>query len=54
MSFNIKENKDVKEKYLYTTLDSGFSVYIIPKDLPTSYAMVCCDFGNADRKYTEY
>ncbi|MBR6754770.1 MAG: insulinase family protein [Clostridia bacterium] len=52
MSFNIKENKDFKEKYLYTTLDSGFSVYIIPKDLPTSYAMVCCDFGNADRKYT--
>lgn len=51
MSFLIKENKDFKEKYLYTTLDSGFSVYIVPKDLPTTYALVCCDFGNADRHY---
>jgi len=49
--FEIKENKRLKEKYYYATLDSGFKITVIPKDYPVSYAMVCCDFGNADLEY---
>ncbi len=50
-SFKIKENKRLKEKYYYTTLESGFKITVIPKDYPVSYAMICCDFGNADLDY---
>ncbi|MBO5869632.1 MAG: insulinase family protein [Clostridia bacterium] len=49
--FKVKENKRLKEKYYYTQLDSGFKITVIPKDYPTAFAMVSCDFGSADIEY---
>lgn len=49
--FKTKENKRLKERYYYTTLESGFKITVIPKDLNASFAMLCCDFGNADIEY---
>lgn len=51
-NFTLKENKLFKEKYYYTTLDSGLKIIVIPKDLPTKTAFLCCDFGGADVEYT--
>ncbi len=50
-SFSLKENKNLKEKYYYTTLENGFKIRIIPKDLPNKFAFVCCDFGAVDLEY---
>lgn len=49
--FSVKENKTLKEKYYYTTLDNGLRVIVIPKDLPNKFAFVCCNFGGADLEY---
>lgn len=49
--FILKENKTFKEKYYLKTLDSGFKIIYIPKDLPTTAAFLCCDFGGADVEY---
>ncbi|MBE6683697.1 MAG: insulinase family protein [Ruminococcaceae bacterium] len=50
-SFVTIENKKFNEKYYSTTLENGFKITIIPKQLKTSYAMVCCRFGGADIEY---
>lgn len=50
-SFKLKENKSLKEKYYFTQLDNGFKITVIPKDIPTKFAFVCCDFGAADIQY---
>lgn len=50
--FILKENKNFKEKYYYKELASGFKITVIPKDLPTNTAFLCCDFGGADVEYT--
>ena len=50
-SFLLKENRLFKEKYYYTTLKSGLKIIVIPKDLPTAVAFLCCDFGGADVEY---
>ncbi len=49
--FLLKENKPLKEKYYYKTLNSGLKIIAIPKDFPNISAFVCCDFGNADLEY---
>jgi len=51
-NFQLKENRLFKEKYYYTTLSSGLRIIVIPKDLPTKYAFLCCDFGGADAEYS--
>ncbi len=50
-SFSLKENKELKEKYYHTRLESGFKITVVPKALSASYAMICCDFGGADIEY---
>lgn len=50
-SFVLKENKTFKEKYYCLTLENGFKITVIPKDSPTFYAMLCCDFGGTDIEY---
>lgn len=52
-SFSIRENKSLKEKYYYTTLDCGLRITVIPKDLPNKFAFVCCNFGGADIAYEQ-
>lgn len=46
-----KENPYIKESYYYTTLDCGLKIIVIPKNFPSTFAMVCCDFGGADIEY---
>ena len=50
-NFVLKESKRLHEKYLFATLENGFKITVIPKESQTYYAMLCCDFGNADLKY---
>ncbi len=50
--FILKENSLFKEKYYHKTLNSGFRITVIPKDLPATVAFLCCDFGEADVKYS--
>ncbi len=49
--FKLKESKSLKEKYFSATLENGFKITVIPKDIPTKFAFVCCDFGAADLEY---
>ena len=50
-SFNLRENRLFKEKYYEKTLNSGFKITVIPKDLPAKAAFLCCDFGACEVKY---
>ncbi len=50
-SFTLKENQTFKEKYYHTTLENGLKIIVIPKDSPTYYAFVCCNFGGTDIEY---
>lgn len=49
--FSIKEDKLLKEKYYYSYLDNGFKIIIVPKKMPSQFAMISCDFGGADIEY---
>ncbi len=51
MEFTKKSSARLKESYLSAKLDSGMKIIVIPKDLPTVTAMVCCDFGAVDIEY---
>ncbi len=51
MTFTEKSSARVREAYLSATLDSGMKIIVIPKNLPTVTAMVCCDFGAVDIEY---
>ena len=48
MSFALKENKAIGEKYYFTKHKSGLDVYVIPKDMGTSYAAFATKFGSID------
>ncbi|MBO5914996.1 MAG: insulinase family protein [Clostridia bacterium] len=50
-SFSLKESKSLKEKYYHTTLENGFRITVVPKQLSAVYAMICCNFGGADLEY---
>ncbi len=48
MSFTLKENKQIGEKYYYKKHKSGLDVYVFPKDMGTSYAAFSTKFGSVD------
>ncbi len=49
--FSIKEDKTLCECYYHTELSSGFKIIIVPKNTPTTFALVSCDFGGGDIEY---
>ena len=51
MSFTLKENKAIGEKYYYKKHKSGLSVYVVPKEMGTSYAAFATKFGSVDYKF---
>lgn len=50
-SFSIRENHLIKEKYLYTTHESGMKIIVVPKSFPTKEAFISCDFGAMDTTF---
>lgn len=46
-----KSSAKLRESYLSARLDSGLKLIVIPKDIPTTFGMVCCDFGAVDIEY---
>ena len=48
MSFALKENKSIGEKYHFTKHKSGLDVYVFPKEMGTSYAAFATKFGSVD------
>ena len=48
MSFTLKENKAIGEKYYFAKHKSGLDVYVFPKDMGTSYAAFATKFGSID------
>lgn len=51
MSFTLKENKSIGEKYYYKKHKSGLDVYVFPKKMGTSYAAFATKFGSVDREF---
>lgn len=51
MSFEIKENKAINERYYYKKHKSGLDVYVYPKDFGTSYAAFATKFGSCEREF---
>ncbi len=51
MSFVIKENKSINEKYYYKKHKSGLDVYVYPKEFGTSYAAFATKFGSCEREF---
>ncbi len=51
MSFIIKENKTIDEKYYYTKHKSGLDIYIIPKNHTNGYAVFGTKFGSVDNHF---
>ena len=43
-----KENALIGEKYYYTKHKSGLDIYLIPKEISTSYALFCTRYGAID------
>ena len=48
MDIITKENALIGEKYYYTKHKSGLDIYLIPKELSTSYALFCTRYGAID------
>lgn len=51
MNFQIKENRDIGEKYYYTKHKSGLDIYIIPKNHSNGYAVFGTKFGSIDNHF---
>ena len=51
--FSTRENRLIKEKYFYTTHESGMKIILVPKSFPTQEAFLSCDFGAADTVFFE-
>ncbi len=51
MSFTLKENKAIGEKYYYVKHKSGLRVYVFPKEMGTSYAAFATKFGSVDCRF---
>ncbi len=49
--FLTKENKAIDEKYYYLKHKSGLSVYVVPKNHGTSFAVFGTDFGSVDNHF---
>lgn len=48
MNIITKENTLIGEKYYYAKHKSGLDIYLIPKELTTSYALFCTRYGSVD------
>lgn len=51
MSFIVKENKSIDEKYYCIKHKSGLRVYVFPKEMGTSYAAFATKFGSVDSRF---
>ena len=51
-NFVLKENKAIDEKYYYTKHNSGLTVYVIPKNHGTGYAVFGTNFGSIDNRFS--
>ncbi len=52
MQFQIKENESLEEKVYYTILDSGLSLYVLPKKgFNKKYAIFSTRFGSIDNSF---
>ena len=51
MAFTLKRNDFINESYYYTKHKSGLSVYVIPKEMSTSYAIFGTKFGSIDNRF---
>lgn len=46
-----KENALIGEKYYYTKHKSGLDIYLVPKKLSTSYAVIGTRYGSVDNRF---
>ena len=46
-----KENSLIGEKYYYTKHKSGLDIYLVPKKLSTSYAIIGTRYGSVDNRF---
>ena len=51
MNFELKENAFLDERYYFARHKSGLRVYVIPKKMTTSYAILGTKFGSIDNKF---
>lgn len=51
MAFTLKRNNLIDEEYYYTKHKSGLRVYVIPKNMSTSFAMFGTKFGSIDNRF---
>ncbi len=51
MSFEIYENKNIRERYYYKKHKSGLDIYVIPKNHGTGYAVFGTRFGSIDNHF---
>ena len=51
MAFTLKINDFINESYYYTKHKSGLDVYVIPKEMSTSYAIFGTKFGSIDNRF---
>ena len=51
MSYKIKENKMLNEKHYSFKHKSGLEVYVFPKEMTTSYAILATRYGAVDNKF---
>lgn len=51
MSFTVKENKALNEKYYYKQHKSGLPIYIFPKNLSTAFAVIGTKYGSTDATF---
>lgn len=48
-----KENDLLSEHYYYVKHRSGLEIFVFPKDMTVSYAMLCVKFGSGDCEYLD-
>ena len=51
ISFSVKENKMLEEKYYTFKHKTGLDVYVFPKNMTTSYAIFATKYGAIDNKF---
>ena len=51
MAFEIKKNDAIGECYYHTKHKSGLDVYVVPKKMSTSFALLGTKFGSVDNRF---
>ncbi len=51
MNIITKENKFLREKYYYIKHTSGLDIYIVPKELSSSYAIIGTRYGSLNNRF---